>query len=582
MIKNKFYKSLFIIFCCSFLFSCHVLKQQRAEDKPWSHLNEQQTQECLSIFLDANKEKILGNYSEAGALFAECIRKNPKDDVSFYELASILSQDKKYDDALILAKEAVRLNPKNEWYQILLAEIYSNLKRPADALKIYEKLVRNYPQKTDYYYELAMLYLFSQRYTDAINIYNKLENIIGINEDLSVQKQTIYLYNRNTEKAIEEANKLISAFPAETRYRIMLADIYLSSNKKDKALAIYEDILKTDSLNEDIHLSLAEYYQKTGNQELYYDNLKLAFANIHVDTDKKIKILLNYYSSTENNRNGSLMRQAYELLDILIKTHPDDAIAYSIYADFLSRDKKQQQAKEMFLKVIELDKSRYPVWEELLFILSEMQDYSGLDTLSKQALELYPEQALLYLFNGYAQFHFKRYDQAVTVFTDGLIYAAFNKKLSTEFYMYLGEAYNHLKNYPESDAAYENALKLDSDNVGILNNYSYYLSLRNEKLDRARDMSKKANELKPDISSYQDTYAWILFRLGEYNEALVWIEKAVANNGDKNYVIMEHYGDILFFLNKKESALEQWKKSKELGNASDTLKNKIDSQTYIP
>ncbi|OQA02197.1 MAG: tetratricopeptide repeat protein [Bacteroidetes bacterium ADurb.Bin408] len=581
MSQNKFLIPLFVLLC-TFFFSCHLIKRRDISDSPGKDLSDQQKQAHLSIFLDANKQKILGNYSEAGALFAECIRKNPKDDVSYYELASILSQDKKYDDALILAKEAVSLNPKNEWYQILLAEIYSNLKQPANALKIYEKLIRNHPQKTDYYYELAMLYLFSQRYADAINTYNQLEKIIGINEDLSVQKQTIYLYNREPEKAIEEAKKLIQAFPSETKHRIMLADIYLSSNKKDKAFSIYEDILKNDSLNEDIHLALADYYQKTGNQELYFDNLKKAFANINVNTDKKIKILLNYYSSTENNRSGSLLRQAYELLDILIKTHPEDAIVYSIYADFLSRDKKLQQAKEMFLKVIELDKNRYPVWEELLFILSETQDYNGLDTLSKQALELYPEQALLYLFNGYAQFHFKRYDQAVAVFTDGLVYAVFNSKLSVEFYMYLGECYNHLKKYPESDAAFENALKIAPENIGILNNYSYYLSLRNEKLDKAKNMSKKANEIKPDISSYQDTYAWILFRLGEYNDALIWIEKAIANKGDKNYIILEHYGDILFLLNKKENALEQWKKSKELGNPSDTLKNKIDSQSYIP
>ncbi len=567
------------------LFACRTSKDNAQKNPGRSgknKLTEIEQQECLSIFLEANKEKILDNYSKAGSLFAECIRKNPKDDASFYELASILNNDKKFDDALILAKEAVSLNPQNDWYQILLAEIYNEKKRPDDATKIYEKLVKKHPDKLDYYYELAMNYLYSHKYNEALNVYNTLENIIGISEELSVQKQTIYQYTNKTDKAAEEIIKLINAFPKVTRYKMLLADVYLSSKQKEKAYKIYEEVLKADPQNGLVNLSLADYYRSIGDNEKFYEQIKLAFSNPNVEINAKVKILLSYFSMTDASGNEKFLTEAYDLLDILIKTHPNEAIAYSIYADFLTRDKKDELARDMFLKVIALDKSKYPVWEQLLIIESDLHHYQALDSLSKAAIELFPEQPLLYLLSGFANYHFKKYDEAAKVLKEGLGYAAFNEKLKAEFYMYLGDAYYQLKNYPESDAAYESSLKIDSNNITLLNNYSYYLTLRGEKLEKAKILSKKSNDLSPDVSSYQDTYAWVLFCMKDYENALVWIKKALSHNGTSNSVIVEHYGDILYKLNKKDDAFEQWKKAKEIGKGSEDLDKKIETKMLIP
>jgi Tfp pilus assembly protein PilF len=74
----------------------------------------------------------------------------------------------------------------------------------------------------------------------------------------------------------------------------------------------------------------------------------------------------------------------------------------------------------------------------------------------------------------------------------------------------------------------------------VLNNYAYYLSLRNEKLDKAEEMSKKSNEIDRDNASYNDTYGWILYGLGKYEDAKLWLEKAIANGASENAVILEH------------------------------------------
>ena len=91
-------------------------------------------------------------------------------------------------------------------------------------------------------------------------------------------------------------------------------------------------------------------------------------------------------------------------------------------------------------------------------------------------------------------------------------------------------------------------------------------------------MSKKANELEPNNGNSQDTYAWILYVSKKYEEAKIWIEKAVKNGSEKNPVILEHYGDILFKLGEKDKALDFWLKSKESGKGSEFLERKINEK----
>jgi tetratricopeptide (TPR) repeat protein len=77
-----------------------------------------------------------------------------------------------------------------------------------------------------------------------------------------------------------------------------------------------------------------------------------------------------------------------------------------------------------------------------------------------------------------------------------------------------------------------------------------------------------------------DTYAWILFQLGEYTEAKTFQERAVLKN-PKNPTLLEHYGDILIKLGDKDKATEYWRKAKEAGSDSKTLDSKIAQLKYI-
>jgi Tfp pilus assembly protein PilF len=143
-----------------------------------------------------------------------------------------------------------------------------------------------------------------------------------------------------------------------------------------------------------------------------------------------------------------------------------------------------------------------------------------------------------------------------------------------DFYSGLGDAYNYNKEYEKSDKAFEDALKIDSDNTFVLNQYAYFLSLRKENLDRAEKLSKKANELQPGNRSYMDTYGWILYQQKKFTEAEEWLGNA-AKLGPNKPDILEHYGDVLYKLNKVDEAVKQWEKAKQAGGNSETLLKKI-------
>jgi Tfp pilus assembly protein PilF len=147
--------------------------------------------------------------------------------------------------------------------------------------------------------------------------------------------------------------------------------------------------------------------------------------------------------------------------------------------------------------------------------------------------------------------------------------------------MYIGDAYHSLKNIDESDDAYEKSLKAKDNNPYVLNNYAYYLSLRGKDLEKAEKMAKKANALDTANSSFEDTYGWVLYKLGKYDEAKVWIEKALADKDSVSSEVMEHYGDVLYKLGQHDKAFEYWNKAKAKGEGSELLNKKISERKLI-
>ena len=277
-------------------------------------------------------------------------------------------------------------------------------------------------------------------------------------------------------------------------------------------------LLKSDPDNAYIQISLSDYYRKRGDQEKSFKHLKLGFANPFLDIDTKVQILLAYFTVKEYYDDQK--EEAEELANLLVKTHPGEAKAYSIQADLFYQNEEWEKAGESLRKVLSLDSSRYVVWEQLLFTESNLSDFESMRDDSRRTIELFPQQPLPYLFSAVANYQFEDHRQMIDDLETGIRFVVRNDLLLAEFYNYLGDAYHQVGEDEKAFEAYEASLKINSENSIVLNNYAYYLSLRGEELERAKKMAKKATELDPENSSNQDTYGWVLYKLGEYEQAL--------------------------------------------------------------
>ena len=187
----------------------------------------------------------------------------------------------------------------------------------------------------------------------------------------------------------------------------------------------------------------------------------------------------------------------------------------------------------------------------------------------------------MYFLNGLALSSQKKYALSVKSLEEALIRSKFKVELKNNILLQLVNDYNSLGSFDASDKYFNELLTINPDNVTALNNYSYYLSQRNDKLDIAQSMALKANQLHPNEPMFQDTYGWVLFKSGNYNDAKIWLEKSISNGGDKYGEVLEHYGDILYKLGDKDAAVIFWIKASDKEGVSDKIQEKIKSKSIL-
>jgi tetratricopeptide (TPR) repeat protein len=350
----------------------------------------------------------------------------------------------------------------------------------------------------------------------------------------------------------------------------MKAEILEQTGSNEEAKVLYAEMLEIDPDNGLVLLALFEMTKQEGETSKSREYLTSAFRSEDLGIDVKINILLNLMSSPEES-----LEYLFKLSDDLIAAHPQDAKAHAIQGDLYNNFNRQEEARTKFQKAVELDPNRPPIWQEILIISSMLNDFETMNTESEKALEYFPQQPIFYLFNGIALQQLGRTKEAIDALEAGKNLVIENNELLGQFCASLGDAYHSIDDHKSSDTSYDKALKYNPSNVIVLNNYAYYLSLREENLDKAETMAQTANSLSPNQVSFQDTYAWVLFKRGNYQNALFWIKEALKNGGSEDPDVLEHHGDILWQLDRKEDAKIAWQMALGAGGEVSQLKEKI-------
>ena len=136
----------------------------------------------------------------------------------------------------------------------------------------------------------------------------------------------------------------------------------------------------------------------------------------------------------------------------------------------------------------------------------------------------------------------------------------------------------------EAYQCYDVALQYDPSDMLVLNNYAYFLAEEGNHLEKAEQMSRRTIEAEPHNATYLDTYAWILYKLQRYEEALSYIEQAIADDAEPSDVLYEHAGDICIHTGDRAQALDYWHKAlalqRKAGMVSKALEKKIKEKTF--
>ena len=553
--------------------------------KPLFAQNEIDSVQTKNLYFQALNEKARGRVDQAKITLNKLLKLNSNDDAALFELARIDLMQQNLGDAAIHAKKATTLNPDNEQYWILLADVYKSMEDFKSIPSIFDQLLRLKPDKKEYYYDHAFALFLNNDLDGALKAYNAIEDKFGKDDNIRIARQEVYLKQHNAKKAIDEIATIKEEHPDSTKGYILLANLYLKLEKPKDALKVLDEGHKRLPEDPYISLSKADAYHALKAEDKSAQELKKAFASDKMNFESKMRLLISLMANGKDEQMASLID---ELANGLTNSYPTDARAFALYGDILAQQKQLKEAREKYLKAIDLNSRVHAIWEQLLQVELTLGMQKEALAHAYKASALFPQEPLTQFFAGHAFFMEKKYTDARTCFEASLNFVdEKNTPLMTQVYSSLGDTYHALDMFAASDQAYEEALTLDSNNVGTLNNYAYYLSLRKAKLDDAAKMSKRSNELAPDNPTFQDTYAWVLFQQGNYKEALVWIEKAIANSGsgDASFALLEHYGDILFKLGDTDQAVAKWKEAKATAQVSgenvELLSKKIDAKKYL-
>jgi len=566
----------------TFLICAPTLAQRKKKSADDMQASGIRLREAEFYFTEGEKFFILEDYSKALLYYQRTLEITPENATVHYKVAEVLAHSNKQEDLLkasISIENALRLEKKNKYFYLLAANIYSSMTAFAKAATAYENMLKEVDGTEEYLYELAAVYQYANKFEDAIKTYDRAESALGIDDISSIQKVRLYLELGKPKDAIAEGEKLINAYPTEERFVMAFAETLSQKGMRAEAIQYLEQFTQANHDSGSAQMLLAGLYRDSHEEVKARELLVHLFDDHSVELGSKLIILGSYNTELNQSKSKGIADHekaefAHSLFDKLVAQYPSDPNVHILGGDLYLSTGNNADAQGEYLKAIGLGDVNFEVWENLLYLETQLEQFDKVIKHSDQALEIFPNQSMIHYFNGYANLRKRHYQEAINSLEQAKKLSTSNAKLVGEINSMLGDAYNATKAYEKSDKAYEDALTVNPNNDAVLNNYSYYLALRKTNLEKAEKMSSLLVKNNPDNPTFLDTHAWVLYSRQKYKEARRVIERAITT-GNANATHFEHYGDILFQLGDVTGAVEQWEKARGMNANNDILNKKI-------
>jgi len=527
-----------------------------------------------NLYIEAIKQKLLGNIGNALQCFQQCIEINPQSDGSYFQMAQILISSGDIDNGKKFLKKACEISPDNMWYNMLLAGIYHQQNNIDSTIICYERAVKGNPSKDDLLISLAALYNEKKEFSKARTMLGNFEEKFGVNEKTTLSIIETLLAEGKKKEARLKVEELLAGNPDDIVLNGYLAEIYGSEGETEKAREVYRSLIERNPENPNIQLSLIKFLSDEKSYEELIDLLNIALLNEKIRREDKISLVSELI---ENNDIIKGYAKNMELSLMLLEAqYKDDNIIILLRPEFLKNQKKNIEAASRLEEIIKANPDNYFAWERLLFVYLELRDFKNLEQKGKECATRFNRSVIAKMLYANAALENGNYDVALEELRKADILAGENKEIKLQIMTIRADLYYRMKNYAEAFRAYDEALKLNSNDLTVMNNYAYYLAEQDMNLKEAEKMARIVTEKDKGNSTFLDTYAWVLYKRGKSREAARIMEKILGSDEHSNDAeYYEHYGYILKKMGRCNDAIMSWEKALMIDSLKTELKNEI-------
>jgi len=521
---------------------------------------------AMQHVIDGSIEEVKGDFAKAVLEFQDALRYD-QDPAIYYALSKNYSLLGKHTLAIESAREAVKRGPDRIEYRRNLADVYAMAFEYDAAAGQFEEIIRRDSSQLEAWYNLARIYQ-SRKPLRALEVYEEITRRFGPEWEILLQTAEINNKLGRFDKAADALQEMAKIDPANKPLKESLAQTYARAAKYDEALAVYGELRDLNPDDLAVVAEIGGIRLARGESALATKEFERVLNQDSVAVDMKLHIGEMYFAQL--GKDSTLAPETKKVFEQIAAKHPDDWRPFWFLGAVGSMMHDDSTAVRNFRRVTVLASWNADAWVYLSSVFLGKNNFEEVAKILESAVRILPDDYRVNFFLGISYSRLNRPLDAARV----LERARQINPREVDAIAQLALVYDGMKRYEESDALYEEALRLDPSNTLVLNNFAYSLAERNVQLERALTMSRKAVETDPANASYLDTIGWIYFQLGNHKEAERYVKEAIGK-GEVNAVVYEHLGDIYFAMNQKDLAIEQWNLALKLDVGNTVLRDKI-------
>ncbi len=508
------------------------------------------------VYVEALKQKLMGNTGDALKYFEQALKLNPNSDASCFQIAQILIAKENANGAKLYANRASSLDPSNLWYMMMLSAIYYQERNLDSAIYFYERAVKVYPEKEDLQLTLGNLYSENKNYDQALSLYDKLDIKYGVNENSTPAAVRNLMESGKLDEALRKVNLLLKNKPDEILYNGLLAEVYREKGENANARKVYSQLIERNPDNPQIQLALCGFLLEEKSYADLMSLLNTVFINDKVSREEKISLLAQLIENEQIIKEHS--DQMILSTMILETEYKNDPIIVLLKPEILIKEGKPEEAAEKLEELIKIQPDNYYAWEKLLIVYLQIENFDMLMKRGEECSAKFNRSFLAKVLYASGAIEKGKFSIAEEELRKAEILAGDNNDLLLQVLTMRADLYYKNKQFDKAFAVFDEAVKKNSDDLTVLNNYAYYLAEQNVRLKEAEAMAREVVDKAEKNTTFLDTYAWVLYKRGKLKEAAAIMEKIIGSGEKADAEWYEHYGYILKGQKKCSLAVEKW------------------------